>query len=195
MTTTPAYRSSRGVRADDRDICERLRLGEEAALDELLKREWSGLVAYAEQFVRSPDDAEEAVQLSFVRIWRSRKRLDPERSLRALLFRTVRNLTIDLERKRLARRRGRARLKERVGRRRQAPTPYERTRERELRGAIEEVIEGLSPRRREAFVLCRMNGLSHREAAEVMELAPQTVSNHVTAALKQIRTSLAPHLD
>lgn len=193
MATTPANRGTRSVRPGERDLCERLRLGDKSALDELLKREWQGLVGYAEQFTGTVDDAEEAAQRAFVRIWRSRKRLDPERSVRAMLFRTVRNLTIDLQRQRASRQRGRDRLKQRV--RRRPATPYERMRERELRGAIEELVEDLSPRRKEAFVLCRLNGLSHREAADVMELSPQTVSNHVTAALKQIRAALAPHLD
>lgn len=193
MATKPAKLGSLSVPSRDRSICERVRSGDKSALDELLKAEWPGLVGYAEQFTGDTDEAEEVAQRAFVRIWRARKRLDPDRSVRALLYRTARNLTIDLRRKRLTRRRGRQRLGQRV--RGRPATPYQRMRERELRGAIDEVIDDLSPRRREAFVLCRIHGLSHREAAEVMELAPQTISNHVTAALKQVRTALAPRLD
>lgn len=194
MSITPAKRGSRRPRSGERDLCARLRAGDKAALDDLLTQEWAGLVGYAEQFTGDADDAEEVAQRTFVRIWGGRRRLDPERSVRALLYRTARNLTIDIQRKRGTRRRGRQRLRQTTGPRRPV-TPYERLRERELRGAIDEVIDGLSPRRKEAFILCRIHGLSHIEAAEVMELAPQTVSNHVTAALKQIRAALAPRLD
>lgn len=193
MATEAATQTGPRLRERDRELCIRLRDGVRSAFDELLKREWSSLVDYAEQFTGSADDAEDVAQRAFVRIWRRRKHLDPDRSVRALLYRTVRNLTIDVQRKSRTRRSARQRLRQTTSR--TSPTPHDRLRERELRGAIHEVIEALSPRRREAFMLCRMHGLSHTEAAEVMELAPQTVSNHVTAALKQVRTALAPRLD
>lgn len=179
------------ARKGDAELCHRLREGEEAALDALLKSEWRHLVAYAETFTADPDAAEEVAQRVFVRLWRRRRKLDPSRSVRALLYRMTRNLCIDLERKRQTRRQARQRL---VRRHRRPPTPHERLRERELRGAIQEAVEGLSPRRREAFMLCRVHGLSHREAADVMGLSPQTVSNHVSAALRHIRTRLAPRI-
>lgn len=190
-TPTSARRLSH-ARKGDPDLCLRLRRGDESALDSLLKGEWRHLVAYAETFTRDPDTAEEAVQRSFVRLWRRRETLDPDRNIRALLYRAVRNLCIDADRKRRTRRRSREHLK---NRRRRPPTPHDRLRERELRGAIEEAVDRLSPRRREAFMLCRIHGLGHREAARVMGLSPQTVSNHVTAALKQIRIELAPQID
>lgn len=192
MAATPATYSREEPRPGRGDLCQRLRDGEHEALDELLKREWSHLVGYAEQYTGSVDDAEEVVQRAFVRVWRTRKRLDPARSLRALLYRTTRNLTIDLTRKRRTRRKVLARL----GKHRRSPvTPFERLRERELRGAIDQAIEGLSPRRREAFTLCRIHGLSHREAAEALDLSPQTVANHITAALRSIRAAISPGPD
>ena len=184
-------RTGRRSHRADVDLCTRLRDGDHEALSELLEREWSHLVSYAEHLTRDPDDAEEMAQRAFVRLWRRRKHLDSDGSVRALLYRTTRNLCIDLDRKRTTRRGLRGQLR----RRNRPPTPYERLRERELRGAIEEAIDALSPRRREAFRLCRLHGLSHVEAADAMDLSPQTVSNHVTHALKQIRAALTPRLD
>jgi RNA polymerase sigma-70 factor (family 1) len=180
------------ARRGDVELCARLAAGDEAAFAELFEREWSHLVSYAENFAADLDMAEEAVQAAFVRLWRRRRRLDPAGSVRALLFQTTRNLCIDQGRKRRTRRQVRDQLKRL---RRPPATPFERLRERELRGAMEEAVGELSPRRREAFMLCRVHGLGHREAAEVMELSPQTVSNHVTAALKHIRTALTPQME
>lgn len=192
MTTRPATRQQPRRRSTDDDLIVRLRNGEAAALEELLQREWSRLVSYAERLTGGPDDAEEAAQRAFVRLWRRRRHLREDGSLRALLYHSTRSIVIDLQRKRQRRRRARARM---APVRKRPPTPEERLREKELRGAIEDALSTLSPRRREAFILCRVNGLSHREAAEVMELAPQTISNHVTAALQHIRAILAPASD
>lgn len=169
----------------------RLRKGDATALQELLEGEWAGLVTYAARLVGDSDLAEDLAQRSFVRLWRARRELEDERSLRGLLYRTTRNLAADARRTR----RNRTRLRDRFlsGGHRSA-SPEDELGQRELRGAIEAAIEELSPRRREAFRLCRMHGLTQREAAAVMGLSPQTVANHVTAALRQIRDALAPHL-
>lgn len=173
------------------ELCRRLQAGEEAALDALLASEWSHLVAYAEAFTADADGAEEMAQRAFVRLWQYRERLDPDGSIRALLYRTVRNLCIDWSRKKRVRREAAHVLAARQG---EGATPYEALRERELREAVEAAVEGLSPRRQEAFMLCRIHGLAHREAADVMGLAAQTVANHVTAALKHIRRELDAQL-
>ncbi|NIM52174.1 MAG: hypothetical protein GTN78_18750 [Gemmatimonadales bacterium] len=48
-------------------------------------------------------------------------------------------------------------------------------------------------RRRDAFILVHHYGLSYRETAEVLDLSPQTVANHLTMALADLRKLLAPH--
>jgi DNA-directed RNA polymerase specialized sigma24 family protein len=44
------------------------------------------------------------------------------------------------------------------------------------------------------FVLVRYHGLSHREVGEALDLAPQTVANHLGLALADLRVTLAPYL-
>jgi RNA polymerase sigma-70 factor, ECF subfamily len=171
-------------------LSRRIREGDARALDELLQREWAGLVTYAARFVDDIDSAEDLAQRAFVRLWRGRREVEDGRSLRGLLYRTTRNLAIDVRRTRRTRRR----IREHLFGTRRPDRPDERLRQRELRGAIEAAIDELSPRRQEAFRLCRLHGLTQREAAEAMGVSPQTVANHVTAALRHVRDALAPHL-
>lgn len=188
MSTTPAQQQKGEER---QGLLQRLRDGDAGALDEVLQREWTGLVSYAQRLTDDNDLAEDLAQRAFVRLWQRREALDPAGSVRALLYRTTRNLAIDT----LRTRRNRSRL---LGilqrRRRHSETPEDQLGRRELSGAIDAAIAELTPRRREAFRLCRLNGLSQQEAAEVMGLSVQTVANHVSAALKHIRDALAPHL-
>ncbi len=54
-------------------------------------------------------------------------------------------------------------------------------------------VNSLPARRREVLVLVRMFGLSRKDVAEVMDLAPQTVANHLKLAMDDLRGILAPY--
>jgi RNA polymerase sigma-70 factor (ECF subfamily) len=62
----------------------------------------------------------------------------------------------------------------------------------ELRALIVEAVDSLPSRRRQVFILVRHSGLSYREAAAVLDLSTQTVANHLSLALADLRESLAP---
>ncbi|MDX1638495.1 MAG: sigma factor-like helix-turn-helix DNA-binding protein, partial [Balneolaceae bacterium] len=56
-----------------------------------------------------------------------------------------------------------------------------------LAGLFEAWIEELPRQQQRAFELSRFEGLTHEEIAEVMEIAPRTVNNHIVAALKTLK--------
>lgn len=55
-----------------------------------------------------------------------------------------------------------------------------------------QVIDGLSPRAREVFVLARFDGLSHAEIAVRLGIARSTVITHLTNALIAIERAIGP---
>jgi len=55
-----------------------------------------------------------------------------------------------------------------------------------LRVKMDEWIESLPERQREALILSRFQGLSHQEVAAVMDVSPRTENNHLVRALKYI---------
>jgi len=60
--------------------------------------------------------------------------------------------------------------------------------------SVEELLDGLSPDRREAFVLTQVMGLSYEEAAEVMACPIGTVRSRVARASADLLTSLGDAL-
>lgn len=173
--------------ASDVALLERTRAGDPAALRGILERHWAPVVRYAATLLGDGDEAEDAAQECFVRLWEHRESWALEGSLRGLLFRIVRNLAFD------ERRRSRARVRAAQA----APAlPSPRTPEQhaeigELRVLLERAIGALPERRREVFVLVRCHGLPHREVAELLGLSPQTVANHLSLALADLRDALA----
>jgi RNA polymerase sigma-70 factor (ECF subfamily) len=177
----------------DRTDCNlvlRLRNGDAGALSVVMQLHWTQLVNYVAALGVDRDTAEDVGQQAFVRLWERRDVLSIEGSLRGLLYRIARNLCFDVSRQRKARDRAAKRSVDASS----SPTPHDRLVGGELRAIIEAAVNALPKRRREVFVLVRYHGLTHREVAETLELAPQTVANHLGMALADLRVSLAPYL-
>ena len=62
---------------------------------------------------------------------------------------------------------------------------------REELAIMRTIILELSPRCRQAFLLVRLEGLSHREVAAEMGLSQTMVRKHLARALSHIQTRLA----
>jgi RNA polymerase sigma-70 factor (ECF subfamily) len=60
----------------------------------------------------------------------------------------------------------------------------------EILQLLADAIAALPPRRREVMLLCKIHGLTHREAAGRLGLAPKTVDEHISRGLKQLGTEL-----
>jgi RNA polymerase sigma-70 factor (ECF subfamily) len=151
---------------------------------------WSPLCQYAEGILAGVADPEDVVQEAFIRLWRRRDRWDREGSVRALLYTVTRNAALD------ERRRGVRDEKVRHGASRpDAPaSPSEDAVAEELRAAAQAAVSRLPPRRQEIFRLAREEGLSYSEIASVLGLSAQTVANHMSMALADLRRDLAAHL-
>jgi RNA polymerase sigma-70 factor (ECF subfamily) len=55
---------------------------------------------------------------------------------------------------------------------------------------VETIVESLPPRQKEIFTKRKKEGLSVREVAELLNIAPKTVENHLNEALKTIKKGL-----
>ncbi|MCU0633593.1 MAG: sigma-70 family RNA polymerase sigma factor [Gemmatimonadaceae bacterium] len=173
---------------------ERLRRDDHDALRAVFDHAYAPLVRFAEGLVRDPGIAADFAQEAFVRLWEHRASIDPGQSLRAWLFRTVRNLALNHHRDG----RTRERLLDDAGIEATAavPRPFvapdAALEAEELLERVRAGIASLPPRQREALELSRFQGLSHAEIADVMSCAPRTVNNHLVRALEALRQHLAP---
>ncbi len=175
----------------DMELMLTLRDGDPSALEALVGRYWEPLVRYAVRLLRSVDVAEDVVQDAFLTVWEERKSWKPVGTPQAYLYRIVRNRALqELRTGELH-----ARKAPEVARRRPTvPTPLEVTAGRELDRAFQEALDALPDRRREAFVLRRYHRLTLAEVAETMGVSPQTVSNHVSMAVAELRKALQTYL-
>ena len=172
----------------DLTLMRRLKAGDEQAMAALLSQHWADVVRYVFGLLGSWDQAEDVAQDAFVRLWARREKWSGG-SPGALLHRIARNAALDV-------------LKSpRHTAPREDPdtltsqdTPDRDVELSELEQVVSKGVENLPPRRREIFKLVRESGFSYAEIAEIMKISRQTVANHVSLALSDLRVMLRPFL-
>lgn len=170
---------------DGIDRARRIRDSDASAFEDFFRALHAPLVRYAEGLVGDAALAGDLTQDAFVRIWESRGRIDPDRSLEAFAYRTVRNLCLN-------RIRDRKNREELLAAGYEPPSGEPQDPEELLGGSrlaarLEGWIAALPDRQREALRLSRFHGLSHDEVADAMGVSARTVNNHLVRALRAIR--------
>ncbi|NNF57629.1 MAG: RNA polymerase sigma-70 factor [Rhodothermaceae bacterium] len=164
----------------------RIAASDEAAFEALFRHLHPPLVRFAAGLVGSEAEADDLVQDAFLRIWTRREQLDPQRSLRALLYRSVRNLAYNAIRDRTTHAEKHTDMMPPPA----LPMPDAATEAASLDERLRRWMAELPDRQCEALTLSRFDGLSHDEIAAAMEISARTVNNHLVAALKTLRTRI-----
>ncbi len=173
---------------EERTLARRIRQGDAAAFRRFFDRTHADLLRSLRRRGLDAPAAEDVAQNAYVWLWEHRDRIEPDRSLRGLLFRI--GLTRGLNHLR-----DNARTEPLPDIEFEAELSGDPATLADLRRALGEAVADLPERRRETFTLCFFDGLSHREAGEVMGVSPRTVEHQMAHALKAIRAHLAPFLD
>ena len=172
----------------DLSLMKRLQAGDEQAMQALLAQHWTDVVSYAFGLLGSWDTAEDVVQDAFVRLWARRERWSGD-SPGALLHRIARNAALDVLKSPRH-----AAPREDPDTLASADTPERDAELSELDQAAAKAIRELPPRRGEIFRLVREGGFSYAEIAEIMGISKQTVANHMSLALSDLRVVLRAFL-
>ena len=175
----------------ERTWIDGVRDGDEEAFERMFRAYYPQLCRFAAEYVDSANRARDLVQDVFLRIWERRREWTLRRSLKAYLYRAVRNRALNAVRDQGTRQEAEAGLEHRTegaARRTAVDTVHAGT----LSQEVEEAIDALPERRRIAFLLHRRHGLTYKEIARAMGITPKTVENQIGRALKALREDLAP---
>lgn len=170
-----------------RELAIRLSQTDRHAFDELFRALYPRLVRYTFRITRDWEASDDITQDAFVMLWQKRENIDPDRSVRAYLYQSVRNRALNYLRDH-RKMTGSDGLED-------FPDPSYSTDTQHMQDGHEELLEkklyewisALPERQREAFEMSRFEGLYHHEIAGIMGISVKTVNNHLTDALKQLR--------
>ena len=166
----------------------RLNDSDSSVCTEVFDALYGPLLRYARRLIQDEEAAYDILQDVFFKLWQIRETLNPKLPLKPLLFKMVRNHALNHQRKKKYQEVRLTPALETVPT--QGPAPDNAIEAERLGAWMHQWIRALPPRQREAFQLSRYEGLSHAEIAQVMNLTPRTVSNHIMMALVSLRDRL-----
>ena len=189
--------------SDDRLLLERLRAGEDAAYEELVRSHGGRLLAVARRFLPVEEDARDAVQDAFLNAFRSIDRFEGQAQLSTWLHRIVVNAS--LMKLRTRRRKPEQPIDDLLpgfledGHLESPVSPWradalEAAQRSELRALVLEKIQQLPEGYRNVLMLRDIEDLDTEEAAEAMGISPGAVKTRLHRARQALRELLEPHL-
>ena len=181
----------------DLDLMLRVRQGDTASFDELLRRYRLPLVKYFCRMVRDQALAEDLAQEAFLRVYKARHRYRPDARFTTWLYRIATNLGFN------AIRDGRLRQPQAGdGRSEDGEMPSEfvdpkASVEQELmeteRGRmIREAIEALPENQRAAVILHKYQDVDYRQIAGILKVSESAVKSLLFRAYETLRVRLEP---
>lgn len=143
------------------------------------------------RLTRSDEDTQEIIQDTFATVWKNRAKLQHVDNIEQWVFKVASHLCYNYLRRKLT--------GQKVYDEISVHTEWfrENTKEKiyseELAALVEETIEGFSDRRKQVYVMSRVEGMKIDEIAASLDISPNTVKNTLVHTLKQIRQNLKFH--
>jgi RNA polymerase sigma-70 factor (ECF subfamily) len=179
--------------ARDAELVTRSKAGDIEAFGELVRRYQKQVFRIVLRMVKSPDDADDITQDTFVRAHRGLGTFKDEFDFHPWLFRIAYNQAINFINKR--KRQAAADIDEIPERDikggPEPESPMQSASRRELLGRLESALNQLPEEQRTVFLLRVQEGLSYEEIAETMDTPKGTVMSRLARA----RMALRKHLD
>lgn len=171
----------------DIELTSLLKKDDRAAYTEIYDRYIYTLLNHAYNKTRNREEAKDAVHEVFAMLWSNRAKLDNVNNISGYLYTSLRNVILN----QVAHKGVESKYMFSLLRfsKEEAETDH-RVRENQLSQLIEDEIAALPPKMREVFSLSRKAHLNHKEIAERLQISEQTVSKHITNALKILRLKL-----
>lgn len=187
--------------AGDAALIRRCQLGDQAAFRALVERYQHRLYAVAYGVLHNREDALDAVQETFIKMYRALDGFKSQAALFTWLYRICINAAIDLQRKRA--RRPTVEFDETLGQAEdveyvdivpRTDGPGRALATKELGTLVEHAIAQLPEAQQKVVVLREIEQLSYQEIADVCECSVGTVMSRLHYGRKRLQQILEPYL-
>lgn len=184
------------------ELVSRLKKGDREAFNELVREYEKQIINIAYGMLSDREDALDAAQEVFVRVYKSIGAFKGQSSLATWIYRITANICNDMLRKRQRTAKTisiypsdeeeKSPLSELADDR---PTPEEALELTERQRAVREGIASLNPDFRAVITLCDIEGCSYEEASEALSIPHGTVKSRLNRARNALRKKLSEKME
>jgi RNA polymerase sigma-70 factor, ECF subfamily len=169
----------------DSELVKAIRNGENDSFKELYHRYYRLLIHFGYMHTHSMDVTRDLVQDLFFNIWKNRNRLDPEKSIKAYLYRSLNNLIIN----HLKHSSSRTYSYESISDENKIIVDRDLSFEMDFQKALSRMPEKI----KNVFLLSRMEGYKYQEIAEICEISVKAVEKRMSKALEYFRKNFTKY--
>lgn len=159
--------------------------GDEQAFRALFDLYHGRLYYFLFALLKSKEDAEEIIQETFLKIWESREQFWEDYPFESLLFRIAKNASINYNRKKINRAVFEKDFSFFTDLSEYSADQYLLF--QETQQIIDTILDGLPPKRKEIFLLQKVEGLSRQEIAAKLNISIITVDHQLLKANKYVK--------
>jgi len=172
----------------DEELVRRISEGDHGAFAQLVERHSKLFFTAAFRMVNNSEEAEDIVQDAYIKLWQKPQSFDASKGVKftTWFYRVVTNLAIDATRKRKPQTNPDV-LDVMADK---APLADEQLSENDQQVVLEEAIQRLPERQRAALNLCFYEGLSNKEAAEILDVGIKALESLLMRAKKALKEDL-----
>lgn len=170
------------------ELIRRLKKDDKSAVDELFSYYYPRLYHFSKSVLKIETEIDDILQEVFVKIWLNRQKINNVETFNSYIFTITKNEILNLIRSKLRDQTFKNELFLRsVAEEYQTSNQVEFD---EIENKIDQTVACLPEKRQQVFVLSRMEGLSNKEIAQKLNISEKTVEDHITHAIKYIKSSM-----
>jgi RNA polymerase sigma-70 factor, ECF subfamily len=181
---------------EDRELVSRFRAGNESAFNAIVAKYQQRLFRIAETLLGNEEDARDVSQEAFVKAYFNLKSFREDSSLFTWLYRIVYNLSIShLRRKKIVSFLSFDQQEEVMEFDSKDPNPGEIFERKQVVEAVNTALKSLPPRQCAVFQFRQLEGLTHKEIAEIMGITEGAVKASYFHAVRRLQELLKRYGD
>ena len=169
----------------DSELVIDIRSGNKESFKEFYYRYYKPMIYYGYLHTHSIDLTRDLVQDLFFNIWKNRNRLDPNKSIKAYLYRSLNNLIIN----QMKHSSSKTYSYESITDEKKISNEKDLSFEIDFKKALNEMPEKIKT----VFVLSRMDGYKYQEIAKICSISEKAVEKRMSKALEYFRKNFSKY--
>ncbi len=175
--------------AEDHALVKRATAGDSPAFTAIMRKYKSPLYRFAYRHMNDADDAEDIVQDTFIAMYKNLARFNPKYKFSTWAFQIAMNKCRDMGRKRKTRafmQRMTPTLETKITRIQSDENPENMIDDKHKLETLNACIARLPDNLRTPLILCTIEDMSHKQAADILKISPKAIETRIYRARQSL---------